>query len=215
MRDYRLGKEKETIRDYVKGYKKHEGKLKVEFARNSGELKPVVFEDVERNKVNIDKLNKKMNDQIAIGIKNKAKIKLRKDISTAITIASAGVAFASTQFDSKSAALSLGIISVFSLAIFGVNAVKRGRDLAEIKKAEICDDWQEELSDLDKYPNALSGLDNKTAEKLQQKEFLITEADDEKIPNVNNFGEFYVESLEHVVSNITKERKMGFVKTLK
>ena len=212
MRDYRLKNDKKED-NYILGYS-NDGENICSYISNGKFERPTKFDQIESNEENIEKLNKKMNDQLNYGIKNKAKFKLKRDISRVITTAGVAVGTLSI-FTHDKYVFTAGTIAVCGAAIAGIYARSRNKDVKEIEKAEIISKNMDDLKHLEKYPNALALSDDDFAAEAEEYDLLITEVDGKDVPNANRIEEYSLEDLEYFVKNIDREKNMGFVKTKK
>ena len=210
MRDYRLGNDKKKD-SYILGYT-NDGENICSYVSNGKFERPTKFNQIESNEENIEKLNKKMNDQLNYGIKNKAKFKLKRDISRIITTAGIVIGTVSI-FTHNKYVFATGTIAVCGAAIAGVYASSRNKDVKEIEKAEIISKNMDDLKHLEKYPNALALSDDDFAVEAEEYDLLITKVEGKDVPNANRIDEYSLEDLEYFVKNIDREKNMGFVKT--
>ncbi|MBQ3420729.1 MAG: hypothetical protein IJH34_03490 [Romboutsia sp.] len=210
MRDYRLGNDKKKD-SYILGYT-NDGESICSYVSNGKFERPTKFDQIESNEENIEKLNKKMNDQLNYGIKNKAKYKLKRDISRVITTAGAVVGTASI-FTHNKVVFFAGVVSLGVVVYAGINARSRNKDVKEIEKAEIISKNMDDLKHLEKYPNALALSDDDFAAEAEEYDLLITKVDGKDVPNANRIEEYSLEDLEYFVKNIDREKNIGFVKT--
>ena len=210
MRDYRLGKDKKKD-SYILGYT-NDGENICSYVSNGKFERPTKFNQIESNEENIEKLNKKMNDQLNYGIKNKTKFKLKRDISRVVTTAGVAVGTLSL-FTHDKYVFAAGTIALCTAAFAGIYARSRNKDVKEIEKAEIISKNMDDLKHLEKYPNALALSDDDFAAEAEEYDLLITKVDGRDVPNANRIEEYSLEDLEYFVKNIDREKNMGFVKT--
>ena len=212
MRDFRLGKDKRDD-NYILNYEVKNNIVHVAFANKKGD-RPTMFDKVEANDENINKLNKKMNDQLNYGIKNKIKYKIYRNISIAITTASIAVTSLSCLSHNRAIGV-LGAIALGSAIISGVKAYSKNKDLEEIKKAELISDNIEKFKNVKDYPNALStnlfASEKCFEEQVKKTDILITKVDGKDVPNANRIEEYSYEQVKKLTKDMTREKNMGFV----
>ena len=213
MRDYRLRKDKNKNDSYILGYT-NDGETICSYVSNGKFDRPTKFDQIESNEENIEKLNKKMNDQLNYGIKNKLKFKFKRNISRIIT--TTGIAIGSLSlFTHNKYVFATGTIALCGAAFAGVYARSRNKDLQEIEKAEIISKNMDDFKHLEKYPNALALSDDDFAAEAEEYDLLITKVGGKDVPNANRIEEYTLEELEYMKKNIDREKNMGFVKTKK
>ena len=201
MRDYRL---KKDDKKYVLSYKKDEedGNLLVKFADDGG--KSTYFEGVPATSFNIKNLDIKMQSQIEEAIKNKHKFILNKNVS----LITSGLAFtssvaASYYFFNKEN-LSAAVLLCAGIPIFIYclkDYIKENKKVKELKKAECIEINKEKLDNINKYPNALAGVNEET------KEFISSY---EKPFKVNNLDKIDQEDIDKIIANIEREEEFNF-----
>ena len=207
MRDYTIdGKGRSSyVTDF---YKASDGTYTVEFADGS------VFTKVIACDENLEKLNEMQRKQAEAGIKNYPIIKRNKTkqgIMTAINfISAAGLCVALTQipglqehFADKNF-LEVGLGSTIVALLSSYVPFSRFSDsydtVEELEKIRYVDKYRDVLYSYLGYANALAGL------KPSIVSFILSQEDPFSIPNI---GEYKLDDLKTIVSNIAREEKIG------
>lgn len=215
MKDYSLNDE--DRKDYIMEYyyvnkddclvKDHGKELEVKFAdcQNGRNIR---FSRIDASDKNIEKLDKKMEEQMYNAINNRDKYVLNRKKSSAIcyglsVVAGSLAAFLSTVEDNPLIYTAIGGVYVVSIIPFMIKKKKANDRIREIDKAEYIRTFKNELDSISKYPNSLSGVSKDFMDSFCYK----TGKNKFKI---NNLDLFKQKDLEIIVDNIRREEKFNF-----
>lgn len=208
MQDYTLDeKEKEN---YILKVRKNSNKtLDIVFANGR------VFKNIEYNEENIEKIIKTQENQVDKAIAREKVFKDKYGYAQAATILSlslstavstiGGMVLVNNSIDPIIIGTGIGALMIFGNIPAACKLIKSRKRVAELEKLSYRNEHKEQLDQMKKYENALSGLPKK-------KQHLFRQKDAFSILNVDDFSKG---DMETIVENIEKEESFQFVYKIK
>lgn len=178
-----------------------------------------VFRNLVFNKENLEKINKKQEEQVTEAIENLPEFEKRHKKAKLTTLAGtivgpiAGTALAVATVPGTSAEtealkffLTLGVVTLGCMAPGGYKLIKSYPLITQLRKFKFRNEHQEDLDNFDQYENALEGLEPEKADL-----FVSTKENGGNPFSAMNVDSYTQDDLETIVDNIEREKAFQFV----